>query len=541
MIDKLHSVRENHMTKPLLTIPLFLLLVTFAACSNPLTTSAEPPTECVPKPLVTPRPHVNAPQQSVYYDIDLPSASAGEPDGVLALRILAPASNQEARYTEGAPVVVIVPGGDTPGSLRPQLIEAQDMIRILFLFPGGQDPVAGRRSDGRYDHRGEQSIAALADVIRYAAGALADAQGRTIDELLPVTPLHDNIGLLGASNGGNIVVAVAALYGEELAGHLRYLVQWESPVSSQVATVDLGGVFLDCERHERLDVVNPRYRGYGALSLDVDYSQLAYNPSDPRHPIFLDGNGDGRYTTVLDPSTGCRTPDLDGDGVLTIMEDWPLSSYTDGVKTYYSRPVVQAMAAKHLFNDNWPQSIATLTEAERFWDIREGVRLMDDAVNAIPDIEGMILATFKDHVQSAPDKPHIRQAFERWDQAGAWVQINPSPSYLIQADQALSGRTDLPQNVPNTPPVDWNAPAAYTVPEDIGLETLFAAAVWQMADRIQQDATSPGTPTPSQKNVFFPWIMLHFRPAASLPAVTTESTGNRGLIYTPMWDALPLP
>ncbi len=498
------------MTKPLLTVPLFLLLVVaFAACSNPLTTSAEPPTERPPKPLVTPRPRVNAPQQSAFYDIDLPSASTGEPGGVLALRILAPASNQEARYSEGAPVVVIVPGGDTTGSLRPQLIEAQDMIRILFLFPGGQDPVAGRSSDGRYDHRGEQSIAALADVIRYAAGELPDAQGRTIDELLPVTPLHDNIGLLGASNGGNIVMAVAALHGEELAGHVRYLVQWESPVSSQIATVDLGGISLDCERRERLDVVNPRYRGYGALSLDVDYSQLAYNPSDPRHPIFLDGNGDGRYTTVLDPTTGCRTPDLDGDGVLTIVEDWPLSAYTDGEKAYYSRPVVQAMAAMHLFNGNWPNTIAIPTEAEHYWDMREAVRLTEDAVNANPGLEGMVLATFKDHVQSAPDKPHIRQAFEQWDQAGAWVQINPSLTYLVQADQTLSGRTDIPQNVPNAPPADWEDPASYTVPEDIGLETLFAAAVWQMADRAQQNASTPDAPTPGQRVAFLPWIMQH--------------------------------
>ena len=32
---------------------------------------------------------------------------------------------------------------------------------------------------------------------------------------MPVPVLHDNIGLEGVSNGGNIIVAVAALFGDE--------------------------------------------------------------------------------------------------------------------------------------------------------------------------------------------------------------------------------------------------------------------------------------------------------------------------------------
>jgi len=254
-------------------------------------------------------------------NVDLPSASTGMPDGTLALRIYAPASSSQARYADGAPVVIYTPGGDTAGALRPALPQADDMIRIVFLFPGGNDATAGRHSDGAYDHRGLDSIAALRDVIRYAAGELTDSSGKTIDDVVPVTALHDNIGLIGASNGGNIVTTVAAQHGLELAGHLRYIVQWESPVSSQIATVDLGGVNLDCPvgRRERLEVANPRYLAYGPLTIDVDYSQITYNSGDSRHHIFLDGNGDGIYTTVLEritsPPGGLRP------GLIILMGD----------------------------------------------------------------------------------------------------------------------------------------------------------------------------------------------------------------------------
>ncbi len=190
--------------------------------------------------------HAARPAATVTVDVDLASPSTGVPGGSLAVRIIAPATPAAARYADGAPVLIWLPGGDGEGSLQPPVRRAEDVIRIVFLFPGGYDPSSGRRSDGTYDHRGVNSIAALRDVIRYAAGDLTDAGGKTIDQRLPVAVLHDNIGLLGSSNGGNIVIAAPALHGEQLAGHLRYVIQWESPVSSQIATVDAGGANLDC-------------------------------------------------------------------------------------------------------------------------------------------------------------------------------------------------------------------------------------------------------------------------------------------------------
>ena len=453
--------------------------------------------------LVGTQPRYPEPRRSpsglVSIDVDLPSSSTGSTTGTLAVRIHTPTAGN-ARYPEGAPALIWGAGGyEVKGINHGLPTHVDDIIIVTFIYPGGKDPWAGRQSDGIYDYRGPNCIAALRDVVLYAAGVLTDSLGRTIDEVVPVDVLHDNIGLIGISNGGNIVVAVAALHGDDgstelaevLAGHLRYVVQWEAPVSSQIANRDLGRVVLEWGSGRQGDFVNPRYTAYGPLTLTVDYSDLAYDPGGSIYQIFHDGNGDGHYTTITD-AFGYQTPDLNGDGVLTTTEDFPLGNYPDGTKQVYSRPATHALQ-DYVFSSTWPITIATPAEADAYWDIREAVRLYVTATTAITDLRGMVLASIRDHVQSAPDKPHIRQAFEGWHDNGAWVQINPSPAYLIEADPSLAGRADLPNRVPNTPPADWEYVESYCVPEDISDGIYQLAAVWQMADRVQ----GVFTPTPA--------------------------------------------
>ena len=419
-------------------------------------------------------------------DVELPSQSTGNPTGTLAVRVHTPRFG-EARYAEGAPVLIWGAGGYEAKGIEHGLpADVDDIIVISFLFPGGEDAAAVLTSDGTYDYRGRRSIAALRDVIRYAAGELRDSQGRTIDEIVPVPVLHDNLGLEGVSNGGNIVVAVAALHGQALTDHLRYVIQWETPVSSQVATRDFGRVLLKPSPHQA-DFVNPRYGGYAPTLLPSEYGDLAYDPSEPYYAVFHDGNGDGTYTTREDPGTGMQTPDLDLDGALTLAEDFPLDAYVypTGTLQVYSRAVTQALLDQHVFTGTWPADIATPAQAEAYWDLREAVRLYDDALTKLPDLEAMVLCGVRDHVQSLPDKPHIRQAFDGWHDNGAWVRINPSPTYLMEADPALVGRDDLPDRVPNRPPTDWTASDAYCFPADVPKSSYQLAAIYQMADRVQ--------------------------------------------------------
>ncbi|KPL12093.1 hypothetical protein AMJ85_02060 [candidate division BRC1 bacterium SM23_51] len=182
-----------------------------------------------------------------------------------------------------------------------------------------------------------------------------------------------------------------------------------------------------------------------------------------------------------------QTPDLNLDGTLQPTEDFPLDGYPhpDGVRTVYSRPVTQALASNNVFGGPWPPDVATPAVANTYWDIREAVRLYDEATSRIPSLEAMILAGVRDHVQSAPFKPHIRQALEGWRNNGAWVQLNPSPTYLIEADPILAGRSDLPDNVPNTLPGDWTRISPHCVPKDINSSIYQLASIRQMADRVE--------------------------------------------------------
>jgi len=419
-------------------------------------------------------------------DVDLPSASTGSPDGTLAVRIQAPVPGA-ARYSDGAPLTVWVSGGYDCYDLGHGLpTQADDLIVLTFEFPGCTDTATGRHSEGTYDFRGEDTILSLADVVRYAAGELVDSLERPIDQVVPVSVLHDNVGLIGSSNGGNLIVAAPALEGTGLSGHLRYLVQWETPVSSQAATRDLGRVWMKPFSAQG-DFFNWRYQGYDWLVFPVDYSDLHYNAAEPFYQVFHERSGDGAYTTIPDELNPLAppSPDLNGDGDLDEedAEDFPLDTYPDASKVYYSRAATCALEQYDVFGGSWPPEVGTPSEAGAYWDMRESVRLYGQAMMNIPDLEGMVLASVRDHVQSAPGKPHIRQAFEGWNSVGAWVQINPSPGYLLQVDPSLNP-ADLPDNAPNTSPVDWADPQSYCVPESIQDDGIYQlAAIWQMADR----------------------------------------------------------
>jgi hypothetical protein len=269
-------------------------------------------------------------------------------------------------------------------------------------------------------------------------------------------------------------------------------VQWETPVSSQSATGDLGRVELrPCT--ELGDFYNWRYQAYDPLSFQVDYSDLAYNPVEPNYPVFHDGGGgpdgepNGKYDTDPTERFSCvgapPSPDLNHDGDLgeEDREDFPLATYSAMPDVVYSRPATHALEQQDVFGGDWPQRIATPAQADLYWDVRESVRLYGAALAGVPRLEGMVLASVRDHFQSAPDKPHLRQALEGWDAAGAWVQINPSPTYLLEVDPHLDPE-GLPANPPNTPPAEWSD-FSYCVPESVDDGLYQLAAIWQMADR----------------------------------------------------------
>ena len=75
----------------------------------------------------------------------------------------------------------------------------------------------------------------------------------------------------------------------------------------------------------------------------------------------------------------------------------------------------------------WPDGVATLSEAEEFWPLRESVENFNSLDT---DLKVMLLFAFDEHVQPNNDRPSIHQAYDGLVRNGNWVRLNPDSVYL---------------------------------------------------------------------------------------------------------------
>ena len=303
------------------------------------------------------------------------------------------------RFKEGAPVAIHVTGGwsffgvsELKSSWHPQGI-----IDIQFNWPGCDRP--GQESGGTFDDRGPNCIAALADVARFAMGLLPDKNGHYISDLTgTITPLSDNVGMIGWSNGGNATITAAA-HLAFFTDQLAWIVNWESPVGDGMPTVI-------CGRPENL---NP---AYDPDSGQFDSTGVAYDAT-----IDVQGGFTGGFYF-----------DINGNGLAERGTDWFPTPLTYENKLYYTewlRRKAEDMglpAGSH---------IATLQETETFWYWRNGENHMQTAVSGHPDLMFIVQAGETDHVQGAPDHPHVLNQYLGFIKAGCrFVRLNPDRSMV---------------------------------------------------------------------------------------------------------------
>jgi hypothetical protein len=103
----------------------------------------------------------------------------------------------------------------------------------------------------------------------------------------------------------------------------------------------------------------------------------------------------------------------------------------------------------------------------------------------------MLVFAADDHVQTAVDKPHIRQAYEGFaSRAGLWCRLNPDRAYV----SALLGTTaSVPDNRANSAPASWLDVSAwaYGVARGANLNIIVPlAAVAEMCDRTRANEWS---------------------------------------------------
>lgn len=388
--------------------------------------------------------------------------------GNIAIRVELPI---EPRYNDGAPIVVMastwfVDKYNSEYSTfhlehDPTIIGA---ISVTNLWPGKTDPETKIQSEGSYDYGGPDCIRSLRDTILFAGGNKPNIDGYYITELLDIVPLTDNLGLYASSHAGVVATNVMAYYGDELQS-VKYFVGRENPTSDEMYALEIGH-FDD----QRKPVINPYYdpQGYTSTRISVNYSNVGWIQNDD-HP-------DGIPCFYLDQGNAYI---LSGHG-----------PHIKG-KQYFSRSLTSALYNNGVLTmGSWPVGLATPNETNSFWPYRVAVKNYDLIREKLPDLKVILVFARNDHVQSAPDKPHIHQAYDGFSKtAGLWVRMNADNVYFRDLNDTLDN--DYPEKPANNEPDNWNDVRSWGYPADYGShlysKTGSYAGMAEMADRTRDN------------------------------------------------------
>ena len=386
--------------------------------------------------------------------------SDGADGGYLAARVFYPLS---PRYSQGSPVVIYVPGADDRGTLDAPVHNISDVISISFLFPGGRDPISGITSDGFYDHRGINCLTALRDIIKFALGKLPDSSGKYLHEIIPISPLYENVGIVASSNGGNTAFSTLGIFGEEISD-IAWAIEWESPAGEQFATVDLGSIKKE----------NPQYIPYSAhltsdgIVCDLDYSNFKFD-EDAVHPkggftgvLYFDMNNNDRFDEDTDYEVGAYVGVFDGK----------------------TKRVFSTQSLQHAIEKGYPdplgEDFATLSEARDFWKIRDMSKMFDSIINKLPHLKIIIIGTEKDHVQGTIDHPHVVMPYRIFKDKGIpWIRFLPDSVYVAEVYGGDCGARDNPAGIDITLHNIEN----FLEPEGIRDDIIKEAAILELSDR----------------------------------------------------------
>jgi hypothetical protein len=208
----------------------------------------------------------------------------------------------------------------------------------------------------------------------------------------------------------------------------------------------------------------------------VDYSRLTWvqNAQYPEgRPMFEVPGGDDY---ILDD----KGPNING-------------------KRWFSHELTQALLDNGVFTlATWPQDLATPQQTVDFWHYRITVHNYALIGEKLSELRVLIPFATADHVQAAPDKPHIRQAYDGFHKAaGLWTRLNCDLAYVqseIHPDASLA--MGFPDNAANTEPEDWLSQAeawgfAGKLAGEMTARTVPLAGIAEMADRVQWDVWTP--------------------------------------------------
>lgn len=515
---------------------LFLVLLVLAFGTSQVKAFSEIPEASFKAPPMVPERSVSTFIQS----------EAAQGQG-LALNVIYP---EKPRFSDGAPVAVLVPGGDGPSGLDFSAHTIQfGFAEVRFSFPGGGRP--GFMSGGIYDYRGAECQKALRDVLLFAAGKTTDTQGRHIWDLVPTRLSRTNIGLLAWSTGGNITLTTLANYADKLP-FVSWIAFYESPVGSMLYPPNLGSL--------RDLVINHHYRLGSCATGDclVDYRRLKFDPAVRRHAdehkkrgepeipgvLYFDDNQNGRwdeqaefaFSYALDVGLDKQiyppdvTAAMDRLGLFMVWkEDYgPKKSWMDPklrakIDAELTLPEIKARKKRldeeykvwaaqmklkkspnifiskdgHVIRKTaeWPKTIATLPESEAYFKERDGSLYIKEVCDQFPNLMVTVYASKIDHMQRQPDHPHTALLYNAFlaDKVH-WLRLNPDPIYV--GTLAAMNQGNFANNKPNMP-IDASSILTYLEPEALIPDYLFMdSAIAELADRCKTKSLTESLEAP---------------------------------------------
>lgn len=417
-----------------------------------------------------PKPKLKVPElvKEVSVSTYLPSSAA--PGKGLAVNVIYP---ETPRYSEGAPIVVVVPGGQRSDGLAITTHAAQQgFAEVRFAFPGGGTETFG--STGNYDSRGPICQMALKDVLLFALGKTSDYQGRTIKHLVPTTLATNNVGITGWSNGGNIALVTLGKYAKELKD-VSWICFFESPIGPLFYPANLGGA--------QDQFVNKHYReGSSATGqVLVDWRKIAYQPNAQKMI--------GEHRKVGEPEIeGVVFFDDNRNGIWDETQEFALSYATDSglEKQFYPPEATKALLRFKIDPGGWAK-VANPEESENYFNERDGSLYINDICQAYPNLLVTIVGTQIDHYQRQNDHPHIGYLYNAFlTKKIRFLCLNPDPRYVAKIANMNVG--NFVDNKVSTP-LDASNMDAHMEPEGIVPDYVYTeAAIAELADRKRNSA-----------------------------------------------------
>lgn len=374
---------------------------------------------------------INSNAAFTYKNIRIPSLSSDSTG--LFLRISVP---KIKRYDCGAPIVIYVNGGFGAAGMLGSMFTMSNygFIVIEFNFPGGGSGV--QKSGGVFDNRDANSILALRDVIRFALGQTTDITGKYLSQFTGTkTPLYNNVGIIGGSNGGCSLLSTLGIYSEDF-GALAWISFFESPIGDGMLTGDAGKPY----GHAGVDLfLNTGYNdSTGNYNWDIfkmDMNKVAYyQKRDSVHGLFyFDTNNNNSY---------------DDTSEFNIIGK-PNIPYSN--KYFYSMQIVRKAYEKGFYPLANPRvSFADSNLTKSYWYLRNGDEWIDVFMPNMPNLKVLFMVRDSDHITSAPNHPEALITWNKFNQSGCqWFRLNGDRSYI----EYITGLSlpGAPDNDANTP------------------------------------------------------------------------------------------